>query len=313
MKFATLTLNPAIDLTATASRFTLDTVNRGEAMRYDPGGKGVNGASFLADYGCEVAVSGFLGRENADIFERLFAEKHITDRFVRVDGQNRISIKIVDPANQTTTDLNMPGLSPRVEDVERLLETVDQLAASGEYGWFVLSGRLPLGLPDDFYALLIRRLAHAGVNTALDTSQAALRRGAEAGPTLLKPNMDELQQLIGRELGGVEDIEQAARSLLAGGSRWVAVSMGRRGALLVEKDSAWLAQPPEVEVASTVGAGDAMVAGLVAGFAQGLDLPACARLATAFAVSAVTRVGAHLPARAELESYAAQVGIRRLR
>jgi 1-phosphofructokinase len=313
MKFATITLNPAIDLTVVASHFALDAVNRGESMRFDPGGKGINVASYLADYGCEVAATGFMGRENAEIFERLFAEKHIVDRFVRVHGQNRVGIKIVDPAQQTTTDLNMPGLAPRDEDVARLLETVARMAATGEFGWFALSGRLPLGLPDDFYAVLIERLTKAGVRTALDTSQAALRSGAAAGPTLLKPNMDELQQLVGRELGSEEDIEQAARGLLDGGIQWVVVSMGRRGALLVDRAGAWLAQPPDVQVASTVGAGDAMVAGLMAGFEQGLNLADCGRLATAFAASAVTRVGAHLPARAELEFYARQVASRRLR
>ncbi len=313
MKFATVTLNPAIDLTAVVSHFTLDTVNRGESMRFDPGGKGVNVASYLADYGCEVAVTGFLGRENAEIFERMFAHKRIADRFVRVPGQNRVGVKIVDPASQTTTDLNMPGLAPSQEDAARLLETLEEMAGTGEYAWFALSGRLPLGVPDDFYAVLIERLKKAGVRSALDTSQAALRCGAAAGPDLIKPNIDELQALVGRELSGDASVEQAARALLESGIRWVAVSMGRRGALLVERDSAWLAQPPAVEVASTVGAGDAMVAGLIAGLEQGLSLPDCARLATAFALSAITRIGANLPPRGELEDYARQVVIRQVR
>lgn len=312
MKFATVTLNPAIDLTATVRHFTLDAVNRGESMQMDAGGKGVNVASFLADYGCEVAATGFLGRENAEIFERLFARKQIEDRFVRVAGANRVGIKIVDPANQTTTDLNLPGLAPSEEDAQALVEKIEQMAATGEFGWFILSGRPAQGLPDDFYAGLIGRLKRAGVRTALDTSQEALRRGAAAGPDLIKPNLEELRTLVGWEPVGEAGIQQAARGLQEQGIGCVVVSMGARGALLVDRGETWLAVPPRVRVASTVGAGDAMLAGLALGLSQGLDPADCARLATAFAVSAVTRIGAHLPARAELDEYARQVTLRRV-
>ena len=312
MKFATVTLNPAIDLTATVRNFTLDAVNRGESMQMDAGGKGVNVASFPADYGCEVAATGFLGRENAEIFERLFDRKQIEDRFVRVSGANRVGIKVVDPANQTTTDLNLPGLAPSEEDAQALVERVEQMAGTGEFGWFILSGRPAQGLPDDFYAGLIARLKRVGVRTALDTSQEALRKGAAAGPDLIKPNLEELRQLVGREPEGDDGILQAASALLEQGIGCVAVSMGARGALLVDRGEAWLAEPPRVKVASTVGAGDAMLAGLALGLSQGLNPAECARLATAFAVSAVTRIGAHLPPRAELDEYARKVTLRRV-
>ena len=237
MKFATITLNPAIDLTAVASHFALDTVNRGESMRFDPGGKGVNVASFLADYGCKVAVTGFLGRENAEIFERMFAQKRIADRFVRVPGQNRIGVKIVDPANQTTTDLNLPGLAPRPEDAASLLETVEQMAGTGEYGWFALSGRLPVGAAGRFLRGADRALEKSrGAHRAgYQPGGFALRRGGRARPAQAEP---------GRTAGSWLGANWTARTMstrppagcwtwaskLGGRSRWA-----RRGALLVER------------------------------------------------------------------------------
>src|SRR5258708_19874534 len=110
-------------------------------MQFEAAGKGVSVASFLADYGHATAVTGFLGQENADIFDQLFARKGIDDRFVRIPGSTRIGVKIVDEANQQTTDINMPGLLPTTEAINTLLETIDGLAAS--YAWFALSANLP--------------------------------------------------------------------------------------------------------------------------------------------------------------------------
>src|SRR5712692_11608796 len=133
MKIATVTLNPAIDMTTRADGFQANTVNRGQTMQFDAGGKGVNVASFLADYGHATAVTGFLGQENADIFEQLFARKGIDDRFVRIPGSTRIGVKIVDEANQQTTDINMPGLPPPLEAMDTLLKTINSslLLATG--------------------------------------------------------------------------------------------------------------------------------------------------------------------------------------
>jgi 1-phosphofructokinase len=145
MRIATVTLNPAIDQTVRADGFRTNTVNRGQAMQFDAGGKGVNVASFLADYGYATAVTGFLGQENAQIFEQLFAHKRIEDHFVRIPGSTRIGVKIVDEANRQTTDINMPGLQPSAEAISALLETMEQLATSCD--WFALSGNLPPGAP----------------------------------------------------------------------------------------------------------------------------------------------------------------------
>src|SRR3712207_3957269 len=108
----TVTLNPAIDRTVTIHGFAAGGVDRVEQVQQNPGGKGVNVAVTLADAGHSAAVTGFLGRENIASFEQLFAQKQIDDRFVRIAGQTRVGIKIVDPAQQQTTDINFPGFTP---------------------------------------------------------------------------------------------------------------------------------------------------------------------------------------------------------
>jgi len=306
MRIATVTLNPAIDMTVRVDGFQTNTVNRGQTMHFDAGGKGVNVASFLADYGQATAVTGFLGQENADLFEQLFARKRIDDQFVRIAGRTRIGVKIVDEAKQQTTDINMPGLHPPPEAMNTLLETIERLAAS--YDWFALSGNLPPGAPATIYATIISQLKRHGKQVVLDTSGEALREGARAGPTIVKPNVDELHQLTGQALADEAAIEQAARQLL-GDIQLVVISMGERGALFVDAATTLMATPPAVQVKSTVGAGDAMVAGLIAGQIQGLSLPDCARLATAFSLGTITRLGSELPAPETLQMYSDQVSI----
>lgn len=307
MRIATVTLNPAIDQTVMANHFQLNTVNRARSMHFAAGGKGVNVASFLADTGCDVAVTGFLGEENSQIFEQLFTRKHIEDRFIRVPGNTRIGVKIVDEANRHTTDINLPGLPPGEEAIKRLFEEIDTLSSTCE--WFVLSGTLPPGTPENIYATIITRLKAYNKKVVLDTSNNALRNGLLAAPTIIKPNIDELQQLVGRTLTEEAEIEKAAHSLLVGGLEMVVVSMGEQGAMFVQQATALTALPPTVKVKSTVGAGDAMVSGLIAGQIQGLNLSDCARLATAYSLTAITREGSTSLEPKTLETFVQQVAI----
>jgi 1-phosphofructokinase len=307
MKIATVTLTPALDQTVRVDNFRTNTVNYGQEMQFSAGGKGVNVASFLADAGFSTTVTGFLGQDNADIFEETFADKQIEDQFVRIPGRTRIGVKIVDEVKQQTTDINMRGLTPPPGAMEALQQRIKQLA---DYcGWFVLSGRLPPGVPIATYGTLISQIKGYGKPVVLDTSHEALREGIQAGPTVVKPNVDELRQLTGQELTDNDAIEQAARQLLHKGIQLVIVSMGERGAMFVDHVSTLIVVPPAVLVKSTVGAGDAMVAGFIAGQIQGLDLADCARLATAFSLGAITRTGPQLPARETLQEYSQQVTI----
>lgn len=307
---ATVTLNPAIDQSVSIPGFSAGSVNRVLSEQSDPGGKGVNVASFLADLGFRVAVTGLLGRDNANVFTPLFARKAMADAFVRIAGKTRVNVKIIDATSQAITDINFPGPAATPDDLDQLEQAIKSLLAS--HDWFVLSGSAPAGVPVDYYATLIGQLKAAGKRVVLDTSGDPLRHGIAATPWAIKPNIAELEELVGTPLPDRAAVAAAARRLLARGIGCVVVSMGRDGALFVTAEQCLLAIPPEVEVKSTVGAGDAMVAGFVAAQMRGLPLPDCARLATASALGALTQLGPQLPPAPAIESLMAQVTLRDL-
>lgn len=301
VEVVTVTPNPAIDRTLAIPNFTAGSVNRVLQQHAKPGGKGVNVASALADYGHAVAVTGFLGRENSTSFEALFTDKRIEDHFIRIAGETRVGIKITDPARQQTTDINFPGQMPAPGDFELLLQKMQTLAAESK-PWFVLAGSLPPGVEATMYRDLTLRLKANGCRVLLDTSGEPLRHALEAAPHIIKPNLHELEELTGTRLSSNQSVVEAARSLLAKGIELAVISMGAEGALFVTDEQAILARPPEVKVRSTVGAGDAMVAGILVGQLSGFELPQIARLATAFSLDAITRNESALTSRASVDA-----------
>lgn len=294
----TITLNPAIDRTVTIPSFTAGAVNRVESVRSNPGGKGVNVSSALADNGHDVAVTGFLGRANAGAFEELFTQKKIADHFVRIAGQTRIGIKITDPVRGETTDINFPGPAPSEADVTMLLSQVAALEAE----WFVVAGSLPPGVDPGIYRDLVAQLRGRGSKVLLDASGESLPLALEARPSAIKPNIHEFEDYIGRALPNEKEVIAAARELVGRGIALVVVSMGKDGACFVTANEAVIAHPPEIEVKSTVGAGDAMVAGILSGQLQKLSLGECARLATAFSIDSLSRLESGLSSRSAIES-----------
>lgn len=303
---ATVTLNPAIDRTVSVSDMRLGAVNRAELVGDRAGGKGVNVAAALAEQGHRAVALGFLGQENEGVFASFFAAMGVQDRCIRLPGATRTGIKIIDPVRGETTDLNFPGLAPGAADVAALMRQLDALDAR----WCVLAGSLPPGVDSDFYAQAIRRLKARGVRVALDTSGDALAEAIATGPEVIKPNVHELAALVGRELADEAAVVAAARDLIAGGVGLVAVSRGADGAVFVSADEVVVARPPAIAVRSTVGAGDAMVAGIVAARLRGLSLAESARLATAFSLFALTRADAGPDARAAVAAFAERVEVR---
>jgi 1-phosphofructokinase len=303
-----VSLNSAVDQTVTVPRFAVDTVNRVEAVRVDAGGKGVNVASFLAHFGHPVTVTGLLGRDNEVLFARHFAASSLQDACLRLDGATRTNVKVVDPEQDTVTDLNFPGIEAGQADLDAVAAALDQALERG-LDWVGLCGSLPAGLAPDAYARLTTRARSAGAKVAVDTSGAPLAAALPACPDIIKPNIAELGDLLGRDLSGPADAVAAAREIVVGGIGLVVVSMGGDGAVMVTAEDAVLAVPPKVRIASTVGAGDAMVAGLIHAATRGLSLAETARLATAFSLGALGEIGPRLPAIARIEDFARAVEV----
>lgn len=175
--------------------------------------------------------------------------------------------------------------------------------------WCVLAGSLPPGVALDFYAKTIRLLSARGIRVVLDSSGEALRLAVAAAPAVIKPNVHELSELTGRKLEDEASVIEAARELVAGGIGLVVVSRGGDGAVFVTRDQVVSARPPLIEVHSTVGAGDAMVAGIVAGHLRGLPLEQTAALATAFSLHALSRSEETGCAVAAVERFTPMVGV----
>lgn len=297
----TVTLNAAVDQTLDVPGFTAGAVNRAVAETRTAGGKGINVAAFLSAVlsggPVPVTATGFLGEDNASVFEALFRRRHIRDRCLRLPGNSRVNVKVVDREGRSVTDINLPGLHVPAEAWRGLMTIVDDLATQN--GTFVLAGSVPAGVPETAYADLVPRLRGRGAFVAVDASGEPLRHAVAARPDMVKPNAHELSELLGRPLSGRDAVVRAARELNEAGIALVVVSLGADGAVFVEGGRALLAVPPPVEVASTVGAGDAMVAGVIAarlkGGDDGGDLEACARRGTAFAAGTLSRLGPELP------------------
>lgn len=288
-RIVTITLNPAVDRTLYFTQFHVGQVNRVGKERLDLAGKGINVAKVIKSLGHDVAVSGFLGRENANIFEDYFQAQKISNHFIKVDGATRVNTKIVDEASGQVSEINFPGIHYGTSDLQELENVIKQLAEETEF--FVLSGSLPEEAPLDIYRKFIEILKSYDCKVFLDTSGGALAEGIKAKPYAIKPNLDELKQLMGHSLEQEIDMLNAVETLISGGIAKVVISLGGKGALVADKTQRLFVRPLDVRVSSTVGAGDALVAGLVYGEAQGMSLEEQARWATAVAAASVAQPG----------------------
>ncbi len=303
----TVTLNPALDLTATLAELLPGAVNRVAAAQRDPGGKGVNVAGFLAGRGVRLAATGFLGAENAEPFHRVLAANSVEDAFVTVEGTTRTNIKIVEGSGSRITDLNFPGFRVAREREAALERAIDALAR--RYAWVLFCGSLPEGVAPDIYARLIARARTQGARVGLDTSGPALAAALATAPDVIKPNGEELGEALGRPIATVAEAAAAAREMRRRGISEVMVSLGAEGAVFASGPEVVHAAGRVETLRSTVGAGDALLAGFVLGTVRVLPLAERARLATAFSLAALATLGPRLPPEPEIERLAAKVSV----
>lgn len=256
----TLTLNPALDKTVVIPNFHTDTVNRIDSLRLDPGGKGINVSKVIQKLGGESHATALLGGSTGDLIFSMLAQQGIQVDSVRMPGQTRTNLKIIDPVLKTNTDINEPGVSLTANQWDDVFaHFISQVTADDIV---VLAGSVPAGAPADIYARCIRACREIGARTFLDADGPLLATGIAAGPYLIKPNLDELRRVVRQPLESLEEIKAAGLALLAQGVQKVMVSMGEKGALYITADACLYAPALSVPVGSTVGAGDSVVAAL---------------------------------------------------
>lgn len=275
----TLTLNPAVDQTMFLERLTPGEVLRVRETQLDPAGKGINASRVVHRLGWPTIAFAFSAGETGLMVARALDDEGVQRHFVRADGQTRINVTVVEEATGRATSLYAPGPAVGAEQLAALEGLLRFWLPAGRV--LVLAGSLPPGAPEDIYAGYIGIARAHGVATILDTSGPPLALGLVARPDVIKPNLSEAEELLGRALPDLNAVVAGAREIAARGVRVVVVSMGGEGSVCVEGERAWRIVPPSVERRSTVGSGDSFLAGVAIALARGDDLVEGLRLGTA--------------------------------
>lgn len=292
----TLTLNPAVDQTMFVESLLPGEVNRVHQTQLDPAGKGINASRVAHRLGWPTIAFGALAGDTGRIVERALEEEGVQHHFVRLAGQTRINITVTERSKSRSTSLYSPGPSMGSDTLDRLDELVRFWLPAGRV--LVLAGSLPPGLSADTYSRFISHAQRQNVTTILDASGSALRLGIEAKPDVIKPNVAEAEELLGRRLSRTEEIIDGAREIAARGVRIVIVSMGADGAVCFDGGKVFRVTVPKVERKSTVGSGDSFVAGVAIALARGDGLIEGLRLGTAAGAATARSTGTSL-ARAD--------------
>ena len=306
----TVTLNPAIDKTAVIENFCAGSVNRIASVREDPGGKGINVSKCLQSLGeCSTAamiLAGDAGRK----LEGMMRKLEIPVLSVWAEGESRTNLKLIDPVKKENTDINEPG--PRVSEA-CLEEFKGMLGARIQNGdMVILSGSLPAGVDRGLYGAWTAYFRSLGACVYLDADGEPMKKGMAALPYLIKPNNDELAALLGKETLSEEEMLREGQRLLETGISEIVISLGRDGALFVSAEGCYRAEGLPVEVKSTVGAGDSVVAAMAYGQARNLSREEKIRLAVAIGGASVMQSGTQPPEAGLVWKLAQQVKMKKL-
>ncbi len=306
----TLTLNPAVDRELTVPAVEYDSVLRATKSQVDFGGKGFNVSRLLKGLGVESTAVGFLGGKAGEMLEEGLQSLGIGTYFVWVAGETRTNISIVTEAGGHYIKVNEKG--PLIDSVKQqeLLDRIETLARAGD--WWVMAGSLPPGVPESFYAQIVKVLQAHGAMTLLDTAGEALRLGCQEKPYLVKPNAEEAHVLTGLPMETPAEIAAGAAEIRKLGAQNVVVSMGKAGALLHTADETWLVHTPKIKEKNPIGAGDSMVGGLVSALSSGRSLKDSLAWGVASGAATASLSGTEVGSLELIETLLAQVGFERL-
>jgi 1-phosphofructokinase len=291
----TLTLNPSLDRTVEIEELVRGEVLRAASSHVDPGGKGVNVTRALLANGVPSRAVLPCGGEEGRHLVRLLQAEGVDPICVWIAGNTRSNLSLAEPGG-IVTKINEPGPVLSSADFDSVLAEVLAAAGSKTGGtgadWVVVCGSTPPGVAVESVIGLYERIVAAGVRLAVDTSGPALPGAAAAGAALVKPNRDELAEVVGRELPTIGDVVHAAHEVRSWGAGAVLASLGADGAVLVDDDGVIVGSAPVDRPRSAVGAGDALLAGFLAAGAKGSDALADA---LAWGAAAVSLPGSRMP------------------
>jgi len=285
----TITLNPAVDKTIKVNNFSVGNVNRIEAIRLDAGGKGINVSKVIKNLGGKSKAMGILSGNSGKFIKEYLDSINILNDFVFTEGETRTNIKVVDEISHTNTDINEAGPQASEKDLALVSGKVFNNISSEDI--IIFSGSVPSNVDKKIYGDWIKKAKAKGAKTILDADGELLKNAISAGPYLVKPNIDELEGMFNKKINGVKEAVEIAKSLLDYGIVIVVVSLGSEGAIFVNKEKSIYAHGLKVDVKSTVGAGDSMVAALAYSIEEGLSFEESVKLAVATGTANVMTSG----------------------
>lgn len=306
----TVTLNPAIDKTIVVDKLEVGGLNRVQSVRTDPGGKGINVAKVLHQFGVDVVAAGIIAGSQGENLLQYLEKQSIRSELLTVSGETRTNLKIVDRTAGVTTELNEYGFEVGLEDLRIFQRRVAKLLENASY--LVLSGSLPRQTASTIYYDLAKTAAAMGVKTILDADGEALAEGIKAKPFAIKPNIHELEKLAGHALKNDDEVIAAARRLLVQGVGIVVVSMGAKGAIVIAEEAVYRVAAPVITPQSTVGAGDSMVAVLAYSLLQGYPLEKVAKWITAAGTITASKEGTQVCTLQEVETLAPDIQVQKI-
>jgi len=296
----TLTMNPTIDTSSSAEQVIAEQKIRCKQPHDDPGGGGINVSRAIKRLGGQSKAFYPVGGWYGEKLKELLDDEGVEHVPMFIEGSTRQDLIILDEGTKQQYRFQMPGPNLKPEELDAIRKKISDVSPKPKY--VVASGSLPPGVPVDFYASVGELANEFGARYIVDTSGEALFRAVHAGTYLLKPNLKELQALAQQEVHDESQIETAANRVLQNGKAEVLViSLGSSGALLVTHDGYEHMRAPTVPIASRVGAGDSMVAGIVLKLSQGESLENAVRFGVASGAAAVMTPATELCRREDAE------------
>lgn len=294
----TVTLNPALDREYIVPDLIPNSVLRATEVHVDFGGKGFNVSRMLVALGTESTALGFVGGHTGQaLVDGLEASGILTD-FIRIAEETRTNTSIVETNGDDHYKVNESGPMISPQEIEALIEKISHLLKAGD--WWVLAGSLPPGIPTNIYEKFVKLIQSAGAKAVLDTSGEALKPGVMAGPYLIKPNVFEAASLTRGKGNSSDDLVNMAKNIHRLGVSSVAISAGKDLALYSNGIRTWQAQPPKIEEVNPIGAGDAMLAGIVYGLVDGKAEECAFSWGIAAGAAAAGKAGTGMPSRSEV-------------
>ena len=292
----TITFNPALDYITQVENFKIGEINRTKTETILPGGKGLNVSIVLKNLGIENTALGFVaGFTGEELIHQMESQGVQTD-FVKVEkGITRINIKISSMNENKVEETALNGMGPQItkSDIDVLFEKIQKMSTKDIV---ILSGSIPKNIDNDIYERICKQLNEKGITFIVDSTQELLMNVLKYQPFLIKPNKEELEETLNCKISTKEDIVNAAKELKKMGAQNVLVSLGNEGALLLTgEDKTYYSKAPRGQVVNTVGSGDSMVAGFLAGYYQtqdyeyALKVGVAAGSASAFSIRLATK------------------------